>query len=510
MAGGADAVVPLAVPQMETEPDAVPREKSIADSLEVCLATLCLAGRLPLAALMCAWGVARAWREAVARALLHLKCIDFPSNVKGADALTMLERVAGKTLKTVCLEGCRKLTGDDAARILVRVAEGCPAVFEVKLAGCRKEAILHALAAAAEMQLGAGSPADLRAMLLALAADSRCPLALLLGQMAKPALRVSVEGEHFAPGRGAFREAVEWAIKDEEAVWVVALLMACAFNTGGAGEDMETITFDCNADLSRGKRALHLVAAGGGPLALLHLLLVAGALVDAKDGGQNTPLHLAAEKGLEGVCAELLRYKADANAKNLDGETPLHRAAGRGDAAVVAALLGAGAAVGAKNMYGETPLHRAANRGDAAVVAALLGAGAPAGARNNLGFTPLHGAAIRGHAAVVAALLGAGAATGAKSKNGFTPLHMAAQEGDAAVVAALLGAGAAAGASNNIGETPLHLAAVKGHAAVVAALLGAGAAVGAKNNNGDTPLKLAERYRRTAVAELLRQQGARG
>ena len=47
---------------------------------------------------------------------------------------------------------------------------------------------------------------------------------------------------------------------------------------------METITFDCNEDLFRGKRALHLVAAGGGPLALLHLLLVAGALVDAKDG----------------------------------------------------------------------------------------------------------------------------------------------------------------------------------------------------------------------------------
>ena len=105
MAGGADAVVPLAVPQMETEPDAVPREKSIADALEVCLATLCLAGRLPLAALMCAWGVSRAWREAVARALLHLKSIDFPSNVKGADVLSMLKRVAGTNLKTVCLEG---------------------------------------------------------------------------------------------------------------------------------------------------------------------------------------------------------------------------------------------------------------------------------------------------------------------------------------------------------------------------------------------------------------------
>ena len=254
---------------------------------EACFETVCMYGLLDVAALVRARGVSRAWREAVDKALRHLQNLAFPSNTTGVDVLTMLMRVAGANLKMVCLEGCLQLIADDMEAILVCAAQVCPAVVEVKLAGCRKEAILRALAAAAKRQFGAGSPADLHAMLLALAeADSRCPLALLLGQITSPALCVVGEGGHFAPGREAFREAVECAIKDKAVVYVVALLMACAFNAGGDGE---AATFDCNADLSgsrrtlRGKRALHLVAEGGGPLELLLLLLVAGARVDAKD-----------------------------------------------------------------------------------------------------------------------------------------------------------------------------------------------------------------------------------
>ena len=90
---------------------------------------------------------------------------------------------------------------------------------------------------------------------------------------------------------------------------MVALLMACAFIPGQPGmgyedQDQETITFDCNQPFcyegfleyveeddepEEGQRALHLVAAGGGPLALLFLLLVAGARVDAKDDDGNGP-----------------------------------------------------------------------------------------------------------------------------------------------------------------------------------------------------------------------------
>jgi len=296
--------------------------------------------------------VSRAWLNAVHASLPLVPGITFPAHVTGADVLAMLMRVAGANLKTVCLEGCRQLSAVDIGRILADLAARCPAVIEVNLTDCEEEAILRALATAAKRHFGAVSPADLRAMLLALAegeAASRCPLELLLGQITSPALRVADEGQGFVPGRDAFRKAVQCAIGDsgeeeeeeeetnemeeegvkasvydEEAVYVVALLMACAFS---AGQDEETITFHCNQrieddyydeeeDDEPRKRALHLVAEGGGPLALLFLLLVAGARVDAQDDNQQTPLHVSAAKGSEAACRVLIEHRANVNAQD--------------------------------------------------------------------------------------------------------------------------------------------------------------------------------------------------
>jgi hypothetical protein len=292
-------------------------------ALYICLANMCLRGGREgdIRWLLRAARVSRAWLNAVHASLPLVRGITFPAHVTGADVLAMLIRLAGANLKTVCLEGCRQLSAVDIGRILADLAARCPAVIEVNLTDCEEEAILRALATAAKRHFGAVSPADLRAMLLALAEGepaSRCPLELLLGQLTSPALRVADEGQGFVPGRDAFRKAVQCAIGDsgeeeeetnemeeegvkasvydEEAVYVVALLMACAFS---AGQDEETITFHCNQriededddeedddeeeDDEPGKRALHLVAEGGGPLALLFLLLVAGARVDAQN-----------------------------------------------------------------------------------------------------------------------------------------------------------------------------------------------------------------------------------
>ena len=90
-------------------------------------------------------------------------------------------------------------------------------MIEVNLTDCEEEAILRALATVAKRHFGVVSPADLRAMLLALAEGepaSRCPLELLLVQITSPALRVADEGQGFVPGRDAFRKAVQCAIGD--------------------------------------------------------------------------------------------------------------------------------------------------------------------------------------------------------------------------------------------------------------------------------------------------------
>ena len=173
-------------------------------ALIVCFATLCLRGVLDPRWLMRVREVSSGTREAVHKAFSLLPGIAFPAHVTGPDVLAMLMRVAGANLKTVCLEGCRQLSAVDIGRILAGLDARCPAVIEVNLTDCSEEAILRALATAARRHFGAVSPADLRAILLALAggeAASRCPLDLLLGQIAPPRLRVADEGQGFVPGQ---------------------------------------------------------------------------------------------------------------------------------------------------------------------------------------------------------------------------------------------------------------------------------------------------------------------
>ena len=108
---------------------------------------------LGIGPLMHARGVSRAWCRAVDKALPLLPCITVPVHITVADVVAVLTRVAGANLKTVCLQGCRQLRAADVERILQRLAEGCPAVVEVYLAGCRDDAIVRALAIAAQKKL---------------------------------------------------------------------------------------------------------------------------------------------------------------------------------------------------------------------------------------------------------------------------------------------------------------------------------------------------------------------
>ena len=92
---------------------------------------------------------------------------------------------------------------------------------------------------------------------------------------------------------------------------------------------------------------LHLAAAGG-HVAAIELLLRAGAKVGVKDKSRrNTPLHWAAQSSHAPAVKALLRGRAwgraKLEAKNIKGQTPLHLAVIGGDLATVEALLEAGA-----------------------------------------------------------------------------------------------------------------------------------------------------------------------
>ena len=118
-----------------------------------------------------------------------------------------------------------------------------------------------------------------------------------------------------------------------------------------------------------GDTALH-VAAAGYRVEIAKVLLSAGAAVDAAGNRRSSqPLHYASDGSLEGpgwnparqvaMIRLLIDAGADVRVKDRNGATPLHRAVRTRCAAAVKFLLGAGADPASRNKPGSTPFHLA-------------------------------------------------------------------------------------------------------------------------------------------------------
>ncbi|MFN8572150.1 MAG: ankyrin repeat domain-containing protein [Gemmatimonadaceae bacterium] len=157
-----------------------------------------------------------------------------------------------------------------------------------------------------------------------------------------------------------------------------------------------------------------------------------------------SPVADAAMRGDVASLRSLIAKRADVNAAQGDGMTALHWAADRGDSAMTSELLRAKANVQARTRIGSyTPLHIASRTGNPAVVRALLAAHSDVKATTASGATALHFAAAAGNAEVVKALLDRGADPNAREGSwGQTPLIFAAEYGRAAAIRALMAKGA--------------------------------------------------------------------
>ncbi|KAH8047771.1 hypothetical protein JL722_12895 [Aureococcus anophagefferens] len=243
------------------------------------------------------------------------------------------------------------------------------------------------------------------------------------------------------------------------------------------------------------------VAAQGGHLACVSLLLDAGADVRAVDEEGMSALANAAQKNHGDVAYELVARGADPDdAGFVDDDAVAHNllwdAVAAGNEAFAALLVAKGAACGAADARGSTALVNAAHKGLNATVDALLAGGADPAARNDEGVDALIAAASEGHGAVVDSLVAAAPrrlASGA-DKDGTTALMAAAVRGHGAVLDALLAGRAAVDARNGDGHTALMFAyngknqviaaALAGHEAIVAKLLAAGADPALADNEG--------------------------
>jgi len=129
----------------------------------------------------------------------------------------------------------------------------------------------------------------------------------------------------------------------------------------------------CDVDASRpddGRTPLAL-AAQGGHVGVMKLLVARGADVDKPGKYGSTPLYLAAQEGHLEAVEVLLEVAASVGLSTTDGTAPLHAAAFNGHVDVVALLLAAGADCNLRNKYGRTPLDAAAGNEHADVVELL-------------------------------------------------------------------------------------------------------------------------------------------
>lgn len=192
-------------------------------------------------------------------------------------------------------------------------------------------------------------------------------------------------------------------------------------------------------------------AARAGELETVEELVEQGAGVDARDSNHATALIAAAYGNHVEAARLLIDAGADVNAKDVTHQSAYLIATSEvgEDVSLLELTLDAGADVDAKDSYNGTGLIRAAHRGHVEIVRRLLAAGIEIDHVNRLGWTAL-------------------------------------------LEAIILGDG---------GEA---------HTEVVRTLVDGGADVDLADGNAMTPLEHARRSGYTAIAEILRDAGARG
>ncbi|KAJ7691808.1 ankyrin repeat-containing domain protein [Mycena rosella] len=238
------------------------------------------------------------------------------------------------------------------------------------------------------------------------------------------------------------------------------------------------------------------------------LLLEHDADLEARTSSELAPtaLHVAASEGRTKTVDLLLKCGAVMEATNVYDETPLSLASQYGRPGTVRLLLERGANLEARDLKGLTPLHASLLGGGdqtrSEVVRLLIQYGANVNARSNRGYSPLHSVAMWDrNASTVSLLLDHGVDIEAR----ISTLHSACWRGHSNVVRVLLEHDAS---NDKDCWTALHCACSTHHPNIVRILLEHGANIQVRNAEGRTALDIATSHRQTEVLELLLQHSA--
>lgn len=237
-------------------------------------------------------------------------------------------------------------------------------------------------------------------------------------------------------------------------------------------------------------------ASGCGYTELLRTLLESGGTPNSVESG--LPLDVAALGGYMECVELLLKHGADIHARAHQGSTALHSASAAGHAKCVELLLAHGSDVNALTDIGMNALMLAATGGHTACVELLLRRGCDATvAFSSNRTTALSMSAALGHLPCVAALLPHDGASIDMALMGASAL------GHAAVVRYLIDQGGVGLDRLSNDFTPLMAAAYGGHVECVELLLKAGSDRSVQHKSGLTALALAQAVGQVACVQLL-------
>lgn len=275
--------------------------------------------------------------------------------------------------------------------------------------------------------------------------------------------------------------------------------------------------------------------------AMIALLLSMGAELQATNGRNLTPLHMAANYGDEAATNVLIEHGADIEARSSHGYTPLHLAAAKHQELIIRLLLDKGANIRTINESGETVvltavsgptservpdlMDRVPEKADPtatrlSIVQLLINRGGDLGVVDYDGWTPLHRAVDQNQIETVQLLLEKEANVFVVNEDyGWTVLGTALSQSFNEVANAiyvseneqdllrsevrnsnedtvrwLLMKGIDVNTLDDDGLTPLHLAAIEGHPDTVNLLLQFGANPLTKSPSRRTPLDYSKHY----------------
>ncbi|WP_264723571.1 ankyrin repeat domain-containing protein [Wolbachia endosymbiont (group A) of Cheilosia soror] len=263
---------------------------------------------------------------------------------------------------------------------------------------------------------------------------------------------------------------------------------------------------------------LHL-AAGNGKLDIVKYLINKGASIDVRDCFYQTPLYWAAKSGELDMVKYLVNKGASVDIEDSYGWTALYWAVENENFYIAEYLIKEkGIDVSARYSNGKTMLHEAIRFAKLDAVRYLIGKGIDIDIKDGYGDTPLHWAAIRGKIDMVRYFIEQGADVNAKDNDDLTSLHWAVLYANLKVVRCLVEDGSDVDAKDKRGWTPLHLIAKNNRLlwgddlnemlGTTEYFIQKGADVNAKDKDGNTPLHLAAMNGKIDVAKVLLKHNA--